>query len=168
MFHVGDAVVHPIRGAGIVTDIEELERQEGDKSYYRIKLLAKPGTKVMVPVNAAEEHGVREVISTVKLEHVWSVLTESPEKLPQHYKKRRRVIKERLRTGDILTIAETLRDLAWRRQRKGSLNYRDRLLYQKGTNLLAGEIAAAQEIDLEEAKTKIWEKIQQGLPASSS
>lgn len=162
-FEVGDAVVHPVRGAGVITKVEEIERQEGSKRYYRIKLVAQPRTILRVPVGTTKERGMREAVPTSRLKRVWKVLDAEPQPLPSNHKKRSRVLRERMRTGDIIVVAQALRDLAWRRVDRGSLGQKDKRLYRRGVNLLAGEIAAAQEIDLEEAKLELWDKLRDGI-----
>ena len=70
MFEVGDAVVHPVRGAGVVTDIEELQRDGGNKAYYKIKLLSQVRTSLMVPVKDAATRGLRHAVERSKLGRV--------------------------------------------------------------------------------------------------
>ena len=163
MFQVGDAVVHPAQGAGVVTDIEELRRRGQDRSYYRIELTSPPRTSVMVPVDDAEERGVREAISGSGLKRVWRVLTGSPQMLPDDFATRRAAIKGKLSSGKIRRVAEALRDLAWRRRQEGSLTTTERRLYRKGMDILAGEIAAAKGVDLEDVKLQVGRQIGEGF-----
>ena len=60
MFNVGDHIVYPMHGAGIIDSIEEKDILGEKQAYYILKM---PGeVKVMVPTNKAEEIGVREII----------------------------------------------------------------------------------------------------------
>ena len=60
MYNVGDKVVYPMHGAGIVDSIEEKEVLGEKQSYYILKM---PGeVKVMVPTQTAEQHGIRNII----------------------------------------------------------------------------------------------------------
>jgi RNA polymerase-interacting CarD/CdnL/TRCF family regulator len=163
MFQVGDAVVHPVRGAGVVTDIEEFRRRGRDRSYYRIELTSHPRTSVMVPVNDAEEHGVREAIPASKMKRVWRVLARVPQSLPDDFTVRRAALKDKLGSGEARQVAEALRDMAWRRSREGGLTTTERRLYRKGMNILAGEIAAVRGSDLEAVKLKVGNRISKNL-----
>jgi CarD family transcriptional regulator len=163
MFQVGDAVVHPIRGAGVVTDIEELRRRGRDKSYYRIELTSPPRTSVMIPVSDAEEYGVREALSGSNLKRVWRVLTKAPQSLPDDFAERRAVLRGKLSSGETRQVAEALRDLAWRRRSEDGLTTTERRLYRKGMNILAGEIAASRGTDLEAVKRRVGNRISEGL-----
>jgi len=154
MFKVGDVVVHPARGAGVIAGIEEFERNGNPRRYYRIELVAKPGISLMVPIKEAETIGLRHAVSQSKLSKVWHVLRACPRALPDDHKKRYGLLEERLRSGDILQVAEAVRDLIWR-QREIGLTGKGRRFLQRALTVLAGEIAAVQGIGVEEAEAQI-------------
>jgi RNA polymerase-interacting CarD/CdnL/TRCF family regulator len=161
MFEVGDAVVHPIRGAGVVTDIEELRRDGADKAYYKIELLSQVRTNLMIPVKDAAARGLRRAIRQSKLNRVWRVLRDSPEKLPGDHKKRQELLERKLVSGDLMQVVKAVRDLAWRQHKENGLTATGRRLYRKGINLLAGEVAASQGTDLTDGEAQVrnqlWE-----------
>lgn len=169
MFERGDAVVHPTRGVGFVVDIEE-RPWRGDKSlYYKIELLGRePDVSIRIPVEKAEGLGVRRAISASEISRVWEVLHADPEELPSNHKTRYKVLKDKLHAGDVLQVAEILRDLTWRREDKDHLTTRVKRVYEEGLMFLAGEIAAAQDVSLTEAMTQIRSKLQEILPAKST
>jgi RNA polymerase-interacting CarD/CdnL/TRCF family regulator len=78
-FEIGDAVVHPIRGAGIVTDIAKLKRHEGSRAYYKIKLLNHVRTHLLLPVRDTLAQGLRRAIRHTRLDRVWRVLRSTPD-----------------------------------------------------------------------------------------
>ena len=68
MYNVGDKVVYPMHGAGVIDSIEEKEILGEKQSYYILKM---PGeVKVMVPTSTAEQHGIRNVIDKTEAEKV--------------------------------------------------------------------------------------------------
>jgi RNA polymerase-interacting CarD/CdnL/TRCF family regulator len=95
---------------------------------------------------------------------VWDVLNAPPRSLPRKYQVRHPLLRDKLHSGDARQVAEALRDLAWRRKKKGHLTAIDRRLYREGVGLLAGEIAAVRDIDLMDAKLRVWKEIRDGLP----
>lgn len=167
-FKTGDAVFHPVRGAGVVTGIESRKRGGEKRRYYTIKLLGHPGTKVMVPANTAEEIGLRHAMSQTKLKKMWHVLCGDPRKLPKDHKDRYAVIEEKLHTGDAFEVAEAVRDMAWRRKQEGKLTTRGKRIYEEALMLLAGEIAAVQEIEMEEAEGQVYARLQERLAPTSA
>jgi len=162
-FKTGDAVFHPVRGAGVVTAIKDRKWDGEKRRYYTIELLGHPGTRVMVPTSTAKELGLRHAMSQTKLKKVWRVLCGDPQKLPKDHKDRYAVIEEKLHTGDAFEVAEAVRDMAWRRQQEGKLTARGKRIYEEAVMLLAGEIAAVQEIEVEEAEGQVHAKLQERL-----
>lgn len=155
MFKPGDAVVHPTRGAGIVTGFKKFGKLEEAEKYYQIQLFGGTQTSLMIPVSTAEEHGLRPATPVSKLEQVWKKLQEDPEKLAKNHRTRYRALEDKLQTGDVFQIAEAVRDISWRRRVEEGLTVKGRRLYKRAMQLLAGEIAASEGIDLQEAQDKI-------------
>ncbi|HET91618.1 MAG TPA: hypothetical protein ENN99_12900 [Chloroflexi bacterium] len=164
MFKTGEAIVHPIRGAGVVECIEKRQWQGRQSLYYRIKLLSHPSSSLMIPIANAEIIGLRRAILPSELSRVWRVLHAPPRTLPPDHKERYQILEDKLRTGDILQVAEAMRDMTWRQQQEGSLTTRGKRMYEEGMLLLAGEIAATQGIELIEAEAQVREKLE-GAPS---
>jgi len=159
MFEAGDPVIHPIRGAGVVVGVEERKWRGSRDLYYRIQLVGQQGMNLMVPIEVADTLGLRRTIPRSRLDEVWHVLDADPEKLPANHKKRYKLLKDRLHAGSVFQVTEAVRDMAWRQQREGSLTTVGKRLYDEGITLLAGEIAAAQDIDLADAETQITARL---------
>jgi len=158
-FKAGDAIVHPIRGAGVVVRIEKRQWRGNRARYYRIELLGQHGTSLMIPVKAAEKMGLRRAVSQSELKQVWRVLCADPNTLPTEHNKRYQVIEARLHAGDIFQVAEAVRDMAWRKQEGGRLTTRGKQMYEEGVKLLAGEVAATQGIALVDAEAQIRDRL---------
>ena len=151
-FTTGDAIVHPMRGAGIVERIVERTWHGKVESYYRIKLLGRSGTVLMIPTSVAEKVGMRCAISQSEMEQLWRVLLAAPKRLPNEHRNLTQLVQDKLGTGDVFQVAEVVRDMAWRR-RKIHLSETVKQLYEEGIRLLVGEIAATQDIEFTDAHT---------------
>jgi CarD family transcriptional regulator len=162
-FKTGDAIVHPVRGAGVVIRIEERKWRGSNNLYYRIKLLGQPASSLMIPINNAETIGLRRAIARSSLSQVWHVLGADPGTLPADHKERYQALEVKLHTGDILQVAEAVRDMTWQRQQKGNLTTRGKQMYEEGMMLLAGELAASQAIDMIDAEAQIQAKLSESL-----
>ena len=168
MFKAGDAIIHPVRGAGIVVRVEERQWRGSNDLYYRIELLGQPGTRLMIPVSAAKTLGLRRVIPQSKLSRVWRVLRADPRTLPADYKKRYKLLDDKLHTGDVLQVAEVVRDMAWRQQRKGRLTMTGKRRYEEGMRILAGEIAAVRSVDLDDAKAQVRARLTESMSLTTA
>jgi CarD family transcriptional regulator len=168
MFKEGDAVVHPIRGAGVIKRVEERQWRGADALYYRIGLLSQPGSSLMIPVGVAKDLGLRRAASRTRLTKVWKVLGTDPEKLPTEHKERYQLLEDKLHAGDVLQVAEAVRDMAWRRHREGRLTTRGKTMYEEGMTLLAGEIAASKGIDISDAEAQVRDRLEKSLEPGAS
>lgn len=167
-FKAGDAIVHPMRGAGVVVRIEEQQWHGSSTLYYRIELLNQTRSSLMIPTSAAKKIGLRRAIPKSKLKQVWRVLRADPKKLPADHKTRYKLLEEKLHAGDVFEVAEAVRDMAWRKEQEKALTTMGKRIYQEGMTLLAGEIAAAQDIALTDAEAQIRTKLSESLSPNAA
>jgi CarD family transcriptional regulator len=153
MFEIGDKVVHPYHGAGMVVDIEEKKFLEECGRYYIIDLIACNGT-VMVPTDKVQKIGLRPVSGRRAISRAMDMLASPPDMLSSDHRERQARTEESLKTGDIIKVTEVVRNLAWRNQQKG-LTMADNKLYRRAQTFLAGELALAREIELQEAMKEL-------------
>jgi RNA polymerase-interacting CarD/CdnL/TRCF family regulator len=76
------------------------------------------------------------------------------------------MLKDKLYSGNIFRIAEVVRDLAWRNERKHKWTIRGKRLYDRGIELLAGEIAGTRHWDVGTAEHRISRALSQNIAAS--
>lgn len=153
MYSVGDKVVHPGYGPGVIKSIERRQVIGEAKQYYVIDMLTGGGT-LMTPVAKADKVGLRLAIGDRAVARLLRLLTSTPGTLSNDFRERQVEIEERLKTGDIFAIAELVRDLAWHDQ-VHRLTKRDQQLMQRGEELIAGELALIKGIEIKEAISQI-------------
>lgn len=108
MFSVGDKVVYPIHGAGIIEDIEKKEVLGETHEYYILKMPTNQ-MNVMVPVSQMKKLGVRAILSKEEMDQVYEIFTQPDEtKLPKNWNRRYRYNMDRIKTGDIEEIAKVV------------------------------------------------------------
>jgi CarD family transcriptional regulator len=161
MFDIGDKVVHPTHGAGLVTGIEKQDLLEQYHSYYIIDLTVDDRT-LMIPVSNAEEIGLRSISQRAVLSQVWDTLGVAAETLPDDYKKRQERIQEKLKTGDAIEVAEVIRDLS-SLKREDHLTSFDTKLLERAQQFLACEVALVEEVQVSEAERMIFETLNNGI-----
>lgn len=149
MYSVGDKVVHPGYGPGVIRDVERRQVIGEAKRYYVIDMQAGGGT-LMTPVAGADEVGLRPAISDASVERLLQSLTEPPRTLPDDFRERQAEVEEELRVGDVYATARMLRDLAWHGQYHG-LTKRDAQLMQRAEELVAGEVALVRDLEVKTA-----------------
>jgi CarD family transcriptional regulator len=148
MFQVGDKIVHPQHGAGVVSAIER-DVIQGFGSYYVIDLAAYNRT-LMIPVDKADRIGMRSISGPDTMSEVLAMLTGEPSSLPGNYTQRQIRLGERLKSGDVFEVAQVMRDLAFRGQQK-HLTTQDSGFLEQARRFLASELALCQGIAFDQA-----------------
>ncbi len=161
MFDIGDKVVHPIHGAGLVTGIKKQDLLEQFHRYYVIDLAVDRRT-LMIPVSKAEEIGLRSISQQAALAQIWHTLGTADEPLSDDYKERQKHIQEKLRTGDVIKVAEVIRDLS-ALKRDDHLTSFDTKLFERAQQFLACEVALAEGVQVSEAEQMIFETLDNGV-----
>lgn len=148
MFNVGDNIAYPMRGAGVITEIEENKTPGEPQDYYHISL---PYSKmqVMVPVENSEMVGIRAIISKDEIPGVLKVLGEASDKMPKNWNRRFRENTDRIKTGDILEVARVVRNLV-RSDREKNLSTGEKKLLNNAKIILESEIVLASGRTLDE------------------
>ncbi len=153
MFGIGDKVVHPAHGAGLVTGIKKEDLLDQYHRYYIIDLAADHRT-LMIPVSKAEEIGLRSISQGAALSRVWRTLGAAAEALPDDHRRRQERIQEKLKTGDAIRVAEVIRDLS-ALKREGHLTSFDTRLLDRARQFLAYEVALVKGVQVSEAERMI-------------
>ncbi|HID64582.1 MAG TPA: hypothetical protein EYP49_17835 [Anaerolineae bacterium] len=166
MFDIGDKVVHPAHGAGLVTGIKKQDLVDQYHRYYVIDLAVDHRT-LMIPVSKAEEIGLRSVSQGAALSQVWHTLGTAAETLPDDHRKRQEHIQERLKTGDAIKVAKVIRDLS-ALKREDHLTSFDTKLLERAQQFLACEVALVEGMQLSEAEQMISKMLANGVGSAGA
>jgi len=150
---VGDHVVYPMHGAGVIVAIEEREVL-GERQKYYIMQLPIGDMKVMIPMNSVEELGLRQVISEDEVERVYQVLQGEETAMSSNWNRRYRANMEKIKSGDIYEVAEVVRNLTIRDAEKG-LSTGERKMLDTARQILVSELVIAQNSTKEEVEDAI-------------
>ena len=149
MFEVGDKVVYPHHGAGTVVTKEKRIVLGEEREYLTIKILHNDMT-VNVPCENAEKVGLRWVIDEQMVEIVVGALTGVSTEMPKNWNRRFKHNRDKMKTGDILELAEVVRNLALRDHEKG-LSTGEKQMYVKAKKILASELMYAKDLSEDDA-----------------
>jgi len=153
VFKVGDKVVYPMHGAGIIEAIEEREIL-GKKKMYYIMRLPLGDMKVMIPTDNVEEIGLREIISRDEVKKVLEVLKTPKTKMSSNWNRRYRANMQKIKSGNIYEVAEVVRNLQIRDIEKG-LSTGERKMLSNAKQILISELVLADNMTEEEAEAMI-------------
>lgn len=153
MFNIGDRVVYPMHGAGLVESIEERQILGEVRSYYIVRI--KHGNmQVMVPVDGAAAVGLRGIVEPKALDLVFSTLGAESTPMDENWNRRNRENMEKLKTGDLSQVAEVIRNLA-RIDRVKKLSTGEKKLLNNARMILSSEMSMVLGIDEDAALARI-------------
>ena len=156
MFNIGDKVVYPMHGAGVVDSIEEKDILGEKQAYYILKM---PGeVKVMVPTAKAEQVGVRGIIDKSAAEKVFGVLEANETEMSMNWNKRYRDNMEKMKSGDIYEVADVVRNLSFKQKDKG-LSTGEKKMLNNAKQILVSELVLTEHATQDEIEDIVENKI---------
>lgn len=160
-FQVGDHVVYPSQGAGVIQ--EKTTREVlGERQEYLKIVFVRGDMEVLVPLRKGQEVGLRHTVSAEEVSQVMDALVRGDLSLPNQWPPRYRAEQEILAGGSAYELARLIGVLSRRDLDKG-LAATEREVLENAKSALASELAVVQQVSLEEAhqqiETVIAEKI---------
>jgi CarD family transcriptional regulator len=152
-FKQGDAVVYPAHGVGHIEGVESYEVGGVDVSLYSISF-EKDRMRLKIPVQKAEESGLRALCSTNRMDDALTTLQGKAKAKRAMWSRRAQEYETKINSGDPVMIAEVLRDLR-RPKDDNEQSYSERQIYQSALERLAREVAAIEKTSEDAAASKL-------------
>ena len=149
-FSVGDTVVYPHHGAATIEAIEK-RTVKGVERDYLVLRVAQGDLTVRVPSDNVDLVGVRDVVDQAGLDRVFDVLRQPYTEEPTNWSRRYKANLEKLASGDVIKVAEVVRDL-WRRERERGLSAGEKRMLAKARQILVSELALAEKTNEDKAE----------------
>ena len=153
MFQIGDKVVHPMHGAGIVDSIVQKKVNGVMREYYVLKLPVR-AMVVMVPTENCEEIGVRPIVDREQADRVLAAIPDIQVEMTQNWNRRYRENMERIKSGDLFEVARVVKGLMLRDVQKG-LSTGERKMLHSAKQILISEIVMCQSSSYEAVEERI-------------
>ncbi len=153
MYQIGDKVVHPMHGAGIIDSIVQRKVDGKQQDYYLLRLSG-GNMMVMIPTNNTAEIGVRPVISKQEASVILRAMEHIEVEMTSNWNQRYRENMLRLKSGDLLEVARVVKGLMLREGQKG-LSTGERKMLHTAKQILVSELVLAQSLPYETVEKKI-------------
>lgn len=141
-FDIGDKVVYPNHGVGIIEDIRQRAIAGDPQDFYHLRILANE-TVVMVPVGNSRHVGLRKIFGKPKVKQLFLHLRDADFEMQTNWKGRYKENAEKMRSGELFEMADVLKNLMHLAEKK-ALSYREKRMYEKAKYLIISEIAMVQ------------------------
>jgi CarD family transcriptional regulator len=149
MYKIGDKIVYPMHGAGIIEQIEQKVILGERREYYVLRVPC-GDMKIMIPVDKSDSIGVRTVISAPEMDEVLTILRSESTDMSTNWNRRYRENTEKLKTGDAREVAEVVRNLL-RTDREKTLSTGEKKMLSSARQILVSEMILASDLDPAEA-----------------
>ena len=153
MFQVGDKIVHPMHGAGVVDSIVTKKVNGVVRDYYIMKIPV-GGMLVMIPTLNSEEIGVRPIVAPEEADRVLACLGEMQVDMTSNWNQRYRENMLRLKSGDLTEVARVVKGLSRRDEVRG-LSTGERKMLHSAKQILISELVLAQGLPYEAVEKRI-------------
>jgi CarD family transcriptional regulator len=144
-FQVGDKVVYPNHGVGVIEQISSRTLGANVEKFYLLRIKAS-SLKVMVPFHNVENVGLRRVIRNGEIQRIIDFLTDGKCESHADWKYRFKENSDKMRTGSLLEVAGVLKSLLLLNQTK-PLSFREKKMLERARYLLVSELAMAKNCD---------------------
>ena len=161
MYKIGDSVVYPMHGAGVIEDIEKKEILGKLQSYYVMRI-PMGDMKVMVPMENAAGVGMRDVICKEQAEKVLLSFRNTETDIIQNWNKRFRDNMVKIKSGDIFEVASVVMSLMLRDRQKG-LSTGERKMLSNAKQILISEIVVATGVDHDSIESRLYDMVDEEL-----
>ena len=165
-FKVGDKVVYPNHGVGIVKAIRDQEIRGQTSTFISLQILSTDSI-VMVPVQNSASVGLRKLVPRNKVRQVLEKLRTAGVEVPTDWKGRYQENQEKMRSGDLEQVAEVLKNLTYLNSVK-TLSYRERKMLDRARALLVSELAEASQQGAPKVEEMVDEAMSDILGAATS
>jgi CarD family transcriptional regulator len=165
VFHIGDRVVYPNHGVGVIEQISSRTFGSTVEKFYLLKIKAS-SLKVMVPFHNVTSVGLRPVVRNGEVQKIVDYLSSGECNNATDWKDRFKENSERMRTGFLLDVAAVLKSLLMLGQSK-SLSFREKKMLERARYLLVSELAISRncdEVQIEQVLAKALTKCNLRFP----
>lgn len=153
MFQIGDKVVHPMYGGGVVESVVQKTVDNVVRDYYILKLPNR-SMVVMVPTENCEEIGVRPVVDQEQADRVLAAIPSIQVEMTANWNHRYRENMERMKSGDLFEVARVIKGLTIRDQSRG-LSTGERKMLHSARQILISEIVLSKSVSYESVEEEL-------------
>ncbi len=157
-FQKSQQVVYPLQGVGQIQEIIEMDFK-GEKTLYYVIYLPVSDMTVKIPVDRAEEHGIRAIVPKKEAQAALELFTEEFEPIPADWKMRYQMNLDLLKKGSIRDIASVVRTLYARKKVK-ELPIMERKLYDSALQLMVDEVSFSLGLKTKEVEELVFSKLE--------
>ena len=149
LFQIGDKIVYPMNGAGVIEAIEEKEILGTTRQYCVIRIISKD-MQVMLPMDQLKKSGIRYIVDRGTLDDILLEFQNGESDPSLSWKQRYTMNMEKMKNGNLQDSAEVVRDLL-RRNKERALNASEKQMLDNARKMMISEVALVQNVSEHQA-----------------
>ena len=153
MYQIGDKIVHPMHGAGVIESIVEEKISGKLVSFYVFKMPVS-GLTLKIPIANSDVIGIRDVSTADAIEGVMDQIPSLSTGMTSNWNHRYRENMEKIKSGDLLEVAGVIKALMRRDSERGLSNGERKMLHS-AKQILISEIVLAESVEYADAETRV-------------
>ena len=153
MFCVGDKIVHPMHGAGVIESIVD-EKIGRDLVRFYVFRMPVGGLVLKIPTDNCGSIGVRALSTAAQIEEIFHKIPSLPVEINSNWNRRYRENMERIKSGDLLEVAGVIKALMHRDGERG-LSTGERKMLHNARQILLSEVVLAEDVEYADAEARV-------------
>ena len=151
MYQIGEKIVHPMYGAGVIEALEDKDIDGVLQTYYVLQIPV-GNLKIMISAAKAEFQGIRGVHSCDEIEGIIASVKDTPIDMPDNWNQRYKENMERIKSGQLSEVSLVYRNLLLRERERG-LSTAEKKLMTTAKQIILSELILSKDIERMEAET---------------
>ncbi|MFN8009588.1 MAG: CarD family transcriptional regulator [Terriglobia bacterium] len=143
-FSIGDKVIYPNHGVGVIERINSREVSGHRESFYQLKMVAN-SMMVMIPVANVEDVGLRKLIKKEAVNEVLDHLKRTSVRCHADWKNRYKENSDKMRTGSIFDVADVFKSL-YSLSHERVLSFREKKMLDRARYLVISELSTVWDL----------------------
>jgi len=153
MYQVGDKIVHPMHGAGVIESVVE-EKISGKPVQFYVFKMPISGLTLKIPTANTELIGIRNILSAGEIEAVIEKIPTLSIDMTANWNHRYRENMERIKSGDLIEVSGVIKALMHRDSERGLSNGERKMLHS-AKQILISEIVLSEGVEYSDAEARI-------------
>jgi len=155
MYQIGEKIVHPMYGAGIIESLDEKEIDGVSQRYYVLQIPVGNLT-IMISAAKAESQGIRNIHSADEVVQIIQSITDASIDMPDNWNQRYKENMERIKSGQLSEVALVYRNLLMRERERG-LSTAEKKLMTTAKQIILSELMLAKDLERTDAEILLEE-----------
>jgi CarD family transcriptional regulator len=164
-FDIGDKVIYPNHGLGVIQRIESRTIMGQTCGFYQLRMVSND-TTVLVPVENADNVGLRKAVGNQEVDRLFNLLSDGKIDTHQNWKGRFKDNSDRMRTGSLFDVVEVLKSLTYLARSK-NLSFREKRMLDRAKFLVVSEIAEVTHEGLPLVEGRVEQALERSCSSKS-